>query len=81
MWQALHRFATDDGARAEQAARGLETILARHTCGHRAEQLLGILRELGDSGAAGSLGGGDRKQGTGDILREAAIIASEAACT
>lgn len=31
---------------AEQAARGLETVLARHTCRHRAEELLGILEEL-----------------------------------
>jgi spore maturation protein CgeB len=55
MWQALHRFATDDDARAVQAARGLETILARHTCAHRAEQLLDIIAELGTAGAAGSL--------------------------
>jgi spore maturation protein CgeB len=29
------------------AARGRETVLARHTCAHRVEELLGILRELG----------------------------------
>jgi spore maturation protein CgeB len=54
MWEALHRFATDDDAREEQAAVGLETILARHTCRHRAEQLLDIIAELGTAGAAGS---------------------------
>ncbi|HEU0016287.1 MAG TPA: glycosyltransferase [Longimicrobium sp.] len=55
MWAALHRLATDDDARAEQAARGLETIRARHTCGHRAAQLLEILDELGTAGSAGAL--------------------------
>ena len=33
----------DPSARAAYAARGRETILARHTCGHRADELLGIL--------------------------------------
>lgn len=31
---------------AEQAQRGLETVLARHTCRHRAEQVTSILEEL-----------------------------------
>ncbi len=31
---------------AAQAARGLETVLARHTCRHRAEQVISILDEL-----------------------------------
>jgi spore maturation protein CgeB len=30
---------------AEQAQRGLETILARHTCRHRAEQVNATLHE------------------------------------
>jgi spore maturation protein CgeB len=54
MAAALHRLATDEDARREQAARGLETILARHTCDHRAAELLEIVRELGAAGAAGS---------------------------
>lgn len=54
MAEALHRFATDGEARARQAERGLETILARHTCGHRAEELLEIVRALGAGGSAGS---------------------------
>ncbi len=29
----------------EQAQRGLETVLARHTCRHRAEQVITTLRE------------------------------------
>ncbi|HEY0779003.1 MAG TPA: glycosyltransferase [Gemmatirosa sp.] len=32
------------------AERGRATILARHTCGHRAEELLAVARELGISG-------------------------------
>jgi spore maturation protein CgeB len=83
MWEALHRFATDDDAAAEQAAVGLETILARHTCGHRAVQLLGILAELGRVGAAGALDGGNREQGIGNRLQKQTdpLASSEAACT
>jgi len=33
----------DDAARTAFGVRGRETILARHTCGHRAEQLLEVL--------------------------------------
>ncbi|HZG41855.1 MAG TPA: glycosyltransferase, partial [Longimicrobium sp.] len=54
MGDALRRFATDDDARQRQAERGLETILARHTCDHRAAQLLDIVGELGSAGAAGN---------------------------
>jgi spore maturation protein CgeB len=36
----------DPAMRAEQAARGLETIQARHTCRHRVTELLAILEEL-----------------------------------
>jgi len=54
MAEALHRFCTDDDARTEQAARGLETVLARHTCDHRAAQLLEIVEELGAAGSAGT---------------------------
>lgn len=37
----------DDQARQQIAANGLETIMSRHTCAHRAEQLLAICEELG----------------------------------
>lgn len=36
----------DDTARRQLAANGLNTIRARHTCGHRAEQLMEIHGEL-----------------------------------
>ncbi len=35
----------DPGAAEEQARRGLETVLARHTCRHRAEELVTIFEE------------------------------------
>ena len=37
----------DVSARAQLAANGLETIRARHTCSHRAAQLMEICQELG----------------------------------
>lgn len=42
----LRALVADPAMRAEQAARGLETIRARHTCRHRVEELLGILATL-----------------------------------
>ncbi len=41
----LRALVEDPAMRAEQAARGLETIQARHTCRHRVDQFLGILQE------------------------------------
>ena len=42
----LRALAADSSFRADLAAHGLETILARHTCDHRAEELLGIVATL-----------------------------------
>jgi spore maturation protein CgeB len=36
----------DGKAAAEQAARGLKTVLARHTCMHRAQELTAICEEV-----------------------------------
>jgi spore maturation protein CgeB len=82
MAEALHRLATDEDGRMRQAERGLETILARHTCEHRAAQLLGIVDELGAAGSGGSAG--NREWGTGNRDGNgltAGETASEAACT
>ena len=68
MAAALHRLATSDDARAEQAARGLETILARHTCGHRADELLAIVAGLGAAGSAGSAAGSVGETETADAV-------------
>ena len=45
MRRAMEYLLTDKQSAQAQAARGLETVLARHTCRHRAEELLTILRE------------------------------------
>jgi len=42
----LRRLLRDDRARQQLAANGLETIRARHTCAHRAQQLVEICHEL-----------------------------------
>jgi spore maturation protein CgeB len=55
MRDALLRLSRDEDAARAQAERGLETILARHTCEHRAAQLLDIVGELGAAGSAGTL--------------------------
>jgi len=43
---AIERLLTDKKAAAEQASRGLETLLARHTCMHRAHELTAICEEV-----------------------------------
>ena len=42
----LRRLLHDDKARQQLADNGLQTIRARHTCAHRAEQLLEVCEEL-----------------------------------
>jgi spore maturation protein CgeB len=42
----LGRLIRDDTARAQIAANGLKTVHQRHTCAHRAEQLISICEEL-----------------------------------
>lgn len=46
MKSELSRLLQDEGARAQIAANGLETIRNRHTCDHRAEQLTEICESL-----------------------------------
>lgn len=46
MAKHLDLVARDDAARATLARAGLETIRGRHTCAHRAEELLAIVRSL-----------------------------------
>lgn len=43
---ALESMLADERAAGEQAERGLETVLARHTCMHRAQELTAICEEL-----------------------------------
>ena len=46
MTAALRRLLTDRAAAEEQAARGRETVMARHTCSHRAAELTAICEEI-----------------------------------
>jgi len=43
---AINHLLSDEKAAAEQAARGFETVLARHTCVHRAQELTAICEEV-----------------------------------
>ncbi|CAN5308888.1 glycosyltransferase [soil metagenome] len=47
MQQKLRELLEDPERAAEQARNGRETILRRHTCAHRARELLAIVEELG----------------------------------
>jgi spore maturation protein CgeB len=42
----IQHFLRDDTARQQLAAHGLKTIQEKHTCAHRARQLVGICEEL-----------------------------------
>ena len=42
----LRRIVTDPGFASDMAGHALRTILARHTCAHRVDELLSICREL-----------------------------------
>ena len=46
MQREIEQLLHDPAAMRAQAARGLETVLARHTCGHRAQELTDIFTEL-----------------------------------
>ncbi len=46
MTRCLAALLADPEAARDQAARGLETVAARHTCLHRADELLGMLARL-----------------------------------
>jgi hypothetical protein len=46
MTAALDRVLSDSPLARALAADGLSTILARHTCAHRVDELLATVREL-----------------------------------
>jgi len=47
MQRHLRALLNDAALRRELSARGRRTVLARHTCAHRVEQLFALCRELG----------------------------------
>ena len=57
------------------AARGLCTILARHTCAHRVDELLGIVAELNASAERGAPSGSSAPLGA----RRSALLPSDSA--
>jgi spore maturation protein CgeB len=54
MARQLRAVLSDRALAAEVAARGRETILARHTCAHRVDELLGIAARLASGPAGGA---------------------------
>ncbi len=46
MERHMRALDADEGLRAALSARGLATVLARHTCAHRVDELLGIVAGL-----------------------------------
>ena len=46
MFEAMRSLLRDPARAAEQAHSGLETVLSRHTCAHRAQELTEILGEV-----------------------------------
>ena len=52
MTRHLAALRGDRDVRASLAAHGLATIRARHTCAHRVDELLAILRRLSEPQAA-----------------------------
>jgi spore maturation protein CgeB len=46
MTDAIQHLLRDESARRQLGANGRQTILQRHTCAHRAEQLVAICEEL-----------------------------------
>lgn len=49
MQRLLHEVTTDPDLARSLAASGLETILARHTCRHRVDELLAVLGQVGSA--------------------------------
>jgi spore maturation protein CgeB len=53
---AMRKLLWDGDFAAETAHNGLKTIHARHTCAHRVQELLAIVRELGTNGNSSRTG-------------------------
>ena len=64
MRQLIAGLISDRDAAHAMAERGRQTILGRHTCGHRVDELLGIVEELRPERVAG-----DRKETPVEMLQ------------
>ena len=54
MQQHMRTLLSDPDARRELADRGRESILGRHTCAHRVDELLAILESFAGERSPGS---------------------------
>ncbi len=69
MEDLLGALLRDPGLREKLSRHGLQTVLARHTCGHRVDELLWIARETGLSAAPPSRSeGGQRYSGAASVF-------------
>jgi spore maturation protein CgeB len=66
MAEAMKQVKDDPDLRSSMARSGLETIRARHTCGHRAEELLEIVARISPSPLAGEGGARSRSEWEGE---------------
>jgi spore maturation protein CgeB len=57
MRQQIRRLMTDENAARSLANHGRRTILSRHTCVHRVNELLDIVAELNRAGRARTTAG------------------------
>ena len=69
MGRHLRTLVNDPAAAGELAAHGHRTILARHTCAHRVNELLTIATELQGTGAAGDPRASEIKPRNGTPVR------------
>jgi spore maturation protein CgeB len=65
----MKRLRDDPELRASLAAKGLETIRARHTCGHRADELLRIVADFRSSRAKSRGAGTEAEKRSSTALR------------
>jgi spore maturation protein CgeB len=72
MARTLRALREDPALRASLAASGLETIRARHTCAHRAEELLAVVAHLNPSPSRGEGGARSRSEREGEGLFQSA---------
>jgi spore maturation protein CgeB len=66
MTRQLLRLRDDSALRASLVQSGLETIRARHTCAHRADELLAIVAQINPSPFTGEGGARARSAGEGE---------------